>query len=105
MASAAVSRPALRGLTLFLATLFVGCAATTPPPPKTHHDPFVEQWIGKSKQQLIAALGQPTMQDSLSTGESTLVWEKQGGKCRISFNTDRNGRVDSGNNRCGAKEE
>lgn len=84
---------------LFMAGMgIVGCGSSKVLP-ETHHEPSVEKWIGKTKQQLLQALGPPTQQLALSTGESTLLWEKKEG-CRISFNIDKQGRVDSGHDTC-----
>jgi hypothetical protein len=89
-----------RKLLLFLSIFYMlGCTAQ--PLPAIHHDVVVEQWVGKSKKQLIASMGAPTRETSLSTGESTLVWERKGG-CYITFNTDKRGIVDSGHDRCAA---
>jgi hypothetical protein len=76
----------------------VGCGSSKVLP-ETHHEPSVEKWVGKTKQQLVQALGPPTQDLALSTGESTLLWEKKAG-CRISFNIDKRGRVDSGHDTC-----
>lgn len=76
----------------------VGCGSSKVLP-ETHHEPSVEKWVGKTKQQLVQALGPPTQDLALSTGESTLLWEKKAG-CRISFNLDKQGRVDSGHDTC-----
>jgi len=79
----------------------VGCGSSKVLP-ETHHEPSVEKWVGKTKQQLLQALGPPTQQLALSSGESTLLWEKKEG-CRISFNIDKHGKVDSGHDTCASE--
>ena len=86
---------------LFFLSIFYMLGCTSQPLPATHHDVGVEQWVGKSKKQLIASMGPPTRETSLSSGETTLVWERKGG-CYITFNTDKRGIVDSGHDRCAA---
>ena len=90
--------PPGRKLLLCLALFFVlGCAAKALPP--SHHDVEVERWVGKSKKQLIASMGTPTREATLSSGESTLLWERKNG-CYISFNTNKAGIVESGHDKC-----
>jgi hypothetical protein len=91
-------RTAARNLFLFPFLCVLGCTAQ--PVPSSHHDVVVEQCVGKSKKQLLASMGKPTREISLSSGESTLVWEREGG-CYITFNTSRSGIVESGHDRCG----
>ena len=93
-----VPHPAGHKLLLFLALLFVlGCTAKALPP--SHHDVEVERWVGKSKTQLIASMGTPTREATLSSGEGTLLWERKNG-CYITFNTNKSGIVESGNDHC-----
>lgn len=87
-----------RKLLLFWALLYLwGC--TTAVLPSSHHDVVVERWVGKSKKQLIASMGPPTRETTLSSGESTLIWERQSG-CFITFHTDKHGMVEAGTDRC-----
>jgi hypothetical protein len=93
-----VLQPAGRKLLLFLAFLFVvSCTEKALPP--SHHDVEVERWVGKSKTQLIASMGTPTREATLSSGEGTLLWERKNG-CYITFNTNKSGIVESGNDHC-----
>jgi hypothetical protein len=85
---------------LFLLPVFYMLGCTAKPLPPSHHDVAVERWVGKSKKQLIASMGAPTRETKLSSGESTLLWERKGG-CYITFNTDKAGIVESGHDRCG----
>jgi len=89
---------AKNSLLLLLAFYVLGCS--TQKIPVSHHDVAVERWVGKSKKQLIASMGPPTRETTLSSGESTLVWERKG-RCYITFNTGRAGIVESGHDRCG----
>ena len=90
--------PAGHKLLLFLALLgVIGCTEKALPP--SHHDVEVEQWVGKSKTQLIASMGTPTREATLSSGESTLLWERKNG-CYITFNTNKAGIVESGHDKC-----
>ena len=78
-----------------------GCVAA--PPQELKKDPFVEKWIGSSKEKLIKEMGQPTRQSTLGQ-ESTLVWEKNS-RCYIVFNTGKDGTVKTGyRRRCGEAE-
>jgi hypothetical protein len=88
-----------RKFLLLLPCFFLLCCTPEPIPP-SHHDVVVERWVGKSKKQLIASMGLPTRETTLSSGESTLIWERKSG-CYITFNTDRSGIVESGHDRCG----
>ena len=90
-----------QSLGLLLVLLFFGCG-TGPTTPPTHHDALIEKWIGKKKQELIKALGPPTREARLPSGESTLVWEKP--NCYISFDTDKQGVVSTGANNCAGRE-
>ena len=83
---------------LLLPAIFLLCC-TSQPLPTSHHDVVVEGWVGKSKKQLIASMGPPTRETTLSSGESTLIWERKTG-CYITFNTDKAGIVESGHDRC-----
>jgi hypothetical protein len=87
-----------RKVLLLLPAMFLLCCTSQPLPP-SHHDVVVEGWVGKSKKQLIASMGTPTRETTLSSGESTLIWERKGG-CYITFNTDKAGIVESGHDRC-----
>jgi hypothetical protein len=73
------------------------------PPPETHHDAFMEHWAGKTKAQAIAELGRPTQQTSLSTGESTLLWDHPKGHCSVALHTNKDGKIESGHNSCDTK--
>src|SRR2546426_3101063 len=85
-------------LLLYLALFgVIGCTEKALPP--SHHDVEVERWVGKSKTQLIASMGTPTREATLSSGESTLLWERKNG-CYITFNTNKAGIVESGNDHC-----
>jgi hypothetical protein len=88
-----------RKFLLLLPCFFLLCCTPEPIPP-SHHDVVVERWVGKSKKQLIASMGPPTRETTLSSGEGTLIWERKSG-CYITFNTDRSGIVESGHDRCG----
>jgi len=93
-----VPHPVGHNLLLLLALLFVvGCTEKALPP--SHHDVEVERWVGKSKTQLIASMGTPTREATLSSGESTLLWERKNG-CYITFNTNKSGIVESGHDQC-----
>ena len=93
-----VPHPAGHKILLFLAFLFVvSCTEKALPP--GHHDVEVERWVGKSKTQLIASMGTPTREATLSSGESTLLWERKNG-CYITFNTNKSGIVESGHDQC-----
>ena len=93
-----IPHPVGHKLLLWLALLFVvGCTEKALPP--SHHNVEVERWVGKSKTQLIASMGTPTREATLSSGESTLLWERKNG-CYITFNTNKSGIVESGNDHC-----
>ena len=89
-------------LSAALVTAFSACA-DKPPPPATHHDAFTEHWVGKTKAQAIGELGQPTQVSSLSTGESTLLWDYPKDHCSIALHTSKAGKVESGHNSCDGK--
>jgi hypothetical protein len=78
----------------------IAACASNPPPPETHHDAFVEYWIGKTKAQAIVKLGKPTQQTSLSSGESTLLWDHPEAHCSQALHTNKDGTIDSGHNSC-----
>ena len=63
----------------------------------------MEHWLGKTKAQSIAELGQPTQQTSLSTGESTLLWDQPKNHCSIALHTNKDGKIESGHNSCDTK--
>ncbi|HEY3196737.1 MAG TPA: hypothetical protein VGJ57_01895 [Nitrospirales bacterium] len=90
---------ARRKVLLLLPAIFLFCCTSNQPLPPSHHDVVVEGWVGKSKKQLIASMGPPTRETTLSSGESTLIWERKDG-CYITFNTDKAGIVESGHDRC-----
>jgi hypothetical protein len=90
---------------ILLATLMglVAACASNAPTPETHHDAFVEHWVGKTKTHAIAELGQPTQQTSLSTGEATLLWDHPQDHCSIALHTNKDGKIESGHNSCDTK--
>jgi hypothetical protein len=81
----------------------IAACASHPPLPETHHDAFVEHWIGKTKAHAIAELGQPTQQTSLSTAEATLLWDYSQDHCSIALHTNKDGTIESGHNSCDTK--
>ena len=90
--------PVVHKLLLFLVLLgVIGCTEQALSP--SHHDVEVERWVGHSKTQLIASMGTPTREATLSSGEGTLLWERKNG-CYITFNTNKSGIVESGNDHC-----
>ena len=93
-----LSHPVGHKLLLFLALLgLIGCTEQALPP--SHHDVEVERWVGHSRTQLIASMGTPTREATLSSGESTLLWERTNG-CYITFHTNKAGIVESGYDKC-----